>query len=576
MNNNYRIQLIKIFLIFFLSDVICISNESSSTHEEENRGNAPHSLIKTEKIDPPLPLPDMEEIVPRLPLPIMEEIEPHLPQPIMEEIDPPLPLPNIEESHLYSFIEKYLVKQEDISESKPKKILRIGGLVVGVVFGSLAGVPYFTTAQNSAGSNIGARWVIGIINTVSISGTGAWSYSTLLKGLNPRSAEEKVLVKKSKLLIPLHITSHVLGLVSSVPNSYIIYLYNTQKWFVGITYLYDYSLGTNGYLGLFKKVIAHKCKITGCCCPKKKPEDLEAAPPTHNTQKLLIRHLSRKTIPALLTMPIDERDQLITSIYHKDNLKVENYLESLLNLPYHPPIETPDTWKRGYPKVAVISGLSLSAVFNLFHNGFCSYKTWQMIYNNPYFVIPMTVVSTVPLFLLEINATIVVGSSLYDSAFYIISRKPLPPSLLHTLYPKTSRVLPFVCIPVAAVTAYVGRYLVSNILQEILPNVAPRLTLVIGGFLGPFFFSAYTNYSLVQDLLLKYARSFGDITKKKFVRLIQELEELSKMIGLTQKEEIKKFTDHPNIQNSIFILNIDNGHPIQAPKLRKRIQCGIM
>ncbi|MBX9787097.1 MAG: hypothetical protein K2Y08_07150 [Alphaproteobacteria bacterium] len=553
-----------------------MSSDSPNLPEEDNRINAPHSLVKTEKIDPPLPLPDREEIAPRVPLPTMEEVEPHLPPPIMEEIDLPLPLHGIEESHLYSFIEKYLVKQEDISESKPKKILRIGAQVLGGVFGSLAGIPYFTTAQNSAGGNIGGGWVIGIINTVSISGTGAWSYFTLLKGLNPQSKEEKALIKKSKLLIPLHITSHVLGVVSSVPNSYIIYLYNTQKWFVGITGLYDYSLGTNGYLSLFKKVIAHKCKTRCCCCRKTKPDDLEVAPPTLNTQKFLTRHLLDKTIPALLTLSIDERDQFITSLYHNDNLKVENYLESLLNLPYHLPIATPATWKKGYPKIVFISGLSLSAVFNLFHNGFCSYKTWQMIYNSPYFVIPMTIVSTVPLFLLEINATIVVGSSLYDSAFYIISRKPMPPSLLHTLYPKTSRVLPFACIPLAAVTAYVGRYLVSNILLEILPNDAPRLALVIGGFLGPFFFSAYTNYSLVQDLLLKYARSFGDITKKKFVRLIQELEELSKMIGLTKKEEIKKFTDHPNIQNSIFILNIENGHPIQAPKLRKRIQCGIM
>jgi hypothetical protein len=513
-----------------------------------------------------------------LPLPDMVEIEPHLLLPDMEEMDPPA-LPDIEESHLYSFIEKYLVKQEDISESKPRKVLRIGGLVFGVVFGSMAGIPYFTTAQNSAGSNEGARWVIGILNTVSISGTGAWSYFTLLKGLNPQSAEEKVLVKKSKLLIPLHITSHVLGLVSSVPNTYIIYLYNTQKWFAGITFFYDYSLGTNGYLVVLKKVVAQKSKTRCCCCcccRKKKPEDLEVSLPVHNTQKFLTHHISHTTIPALLAMPIDERDQFITSLYHKDNLRVENYLESLLYLSDQPPLQTPDTWRKGHPKIVFISVLGLSAVVNLFHNGFCSYKTWKEIYNNPYFVIPMTIVSTVPIFLLEINATVVVGTSLYDSAFYLFSRTRLPPTLLHTLFPTTSIVMPFACIPLAAVSAYVGRYLVSKILVEILPDVAPRLTLVIGGFLGPFFFSAYTIYSLAQDLLLKYARSFGDITRKKFVRLVQDLEELSKVIDLAQKEEMEKFIAHPNIQNSIFILNIENGHPLQAPKLPKRIQCGIM
>lgn len=61
----------------------------------------------------------------------------------------------------------------------------------------------------------------------------------------------------------------------------------------------------------------------------------------------------------------------------------------------------------------------------------------------------------------------------------------------------------------------------------------------------------------MQDLLLKYARSFGDTTKKKFVSLIQDVEKLSKIINFTQKEEIKKFIDHPNIQNSISIFNRD-------------------
>ncbi|HQS84610.1 MAG TPA: hypothetical protein PLY23_06890 [Alphaproteobacteria bacterium] len=535
MNKNSRIQIIKICLIFCLFSIISISNVSALQEEDE---------------------PTLRSLV-TAPPPLLDDEQFTLPQPLVTV--PPLLLLDItdaeEESYLYSFIEKYLVRKDNIPESKSKKVLRFSAQSFGVLIGSLAGVPYFLTAQNSANGNEALSWVIAITNTISMSGTGAWSYSKLLKDLDPQSAEERVLLQKNKLPGPLHVASHILGVISSIPNTYIIYLYNTQKWFAGITFFLDYSLQTNGYLELFRKMKAHKSKIKGFFCRKMQSEDLERDPSFHNTRKLLIRHLSHKTIPALLTMPSDERDRLVTLIYHGDNFTVENYLESLLNLTFSTPLKTPDTWKDGYPRAAFISFLSISAIFNLVHNGFCSYKTWQAIYDDSYFVMPMTIVSTLPIFILEIKATIAVGYFLYNYIFYLISREPQPPSLLHVLYPKTSKALPFVCMPLGGVSAYVSRFLVSSILEEIIPQITPRLTLVVGGFLGPFLFSAYTNYSFIQDVLLKYARYFGETTKRNFVRLIQDIEKLIEIVSLTQEEQIEKFKNHPNVQNSISILN---------------------
>jgi len=459
-----------------------------------------------------------------------------------------------EESHLYSFIHKYLVQQESIPESKLKKILRSGAQGICVVLGSSAGVPYFQIARQAGGGNGILAWGMGITNTIATSGTGAWAYFNLLEGFDPQSDEEKILLQKSKLPLPGHLASHTLGLVVAVPTAYMASLYNTHKWLAGISYGLDYSLKTNGYLNFFKSLTAQESKVKSCIGGSQ--ENLELESYLQNIQQLLIHHLSRKTISALLTMSNEERDNFITSIYQEENLTVENYLKSMLSLnSSNPPSrETPDTWKKGYPKIAFVSGLSLSAVINIFHNGYCAYKGWEFLYENPNFDIPMAVITTIPIFILELQATIQTGRSLYDAAFYRISGDPQP-SLLHSLYPKFSRVLPYLCIPLAGVTAYVGRFMVVDIIQEVLPQQEYSLFFAVGGFMGPFLFSAYTNYSLIEDLLLKYTRSFGENSKKKLALLIQGIEKLTKIISLTPKEEIKEFIEHPNIQSSMPMLN---------------------
>ena len=247
-------------------------------------------------------------------------------------------------------------------------------------------------------------------------------------------------------------------------------------------------------------------------------------PSLSKTQQLLVHHLSQKVIPALLTMSDEERDQFIELVYREDNLKVKKYLETIFKICSSGSLEeeTPDTWKKGYPKLALISGLSLSAVLNIFHNSICGYKAWEMVYDHPAFTIPMAALSTIPIFILELQATIGTGRLLYNAAFYRLTGKPQP-SLFNTLYPTFSRVLPLACIPLAAITAYVGRYMVMDILQEVLPREGPRLFFAIGGFMGPFLFAAYANHTLIQDLLLSYMRSFGETSQKKLADLTQNI-----------------------------------------------------
>lgn len=459
------------------------------------------------------------------------------------------------EGHLYSYIQKYNVQQEDILESKYKKVARIGGQGFAIMLGSLAGIPYFEVARKAGGDNAVLSWGVGITNTVATSGTGAWSYFNLLKGLDPQSEEEKTLLQDSSLPIPGHLAAHALGFVVAVPTAYMTSLFNTHKWLAGISYLLDYSLKTNGYLNFFKKMSTEKSKIKNCLgIGDQDAPDVDIS--LSKTQQLLIHHLSQKVIPALLTMSDEERDQFIESVYQEHNLKADKYLESLFKISSSNFIkeETPDTWKNGYPKLALLSGLSLSAVLNIFHNGICGYKAWQMVYDHPAFTLPMAALSTIPIFILEMQATIETGRLLYDAAFYRLTGKPQP-SLFNTLYPTFSRILPFTCIPLAAVTAYVGRFMVMDILQDVLPQEGARLFFAIGGFTGPFLFAAYANYTLIHDILMSYTRSFGEIGQKKLALFVQNIEHLSKIMSLTKKEEIRSFIEHPEIQNYINMLS---------------------
>lgn len=469
------------------------------------------------------------------------------------------PLVALEENdsggHLYSYIQKYHVQQEDIPESTPKKVVRFGGQGVAIVLGGLAGIPYFEVARKAGGDNAVLSWGVGITNTVATSGTGAWSYFNLLKGLDPQSEEEKILLQDSSLPVTGHLAAHGLGLVVAVPTAYMASLFNTHKWLAGISYLLDYSLKTSGYLNFFKKVNTEKGKIKSCLgIENQEVPDMNSS--LSKTQQLLVHHLSQKVIPALLTMSDEERDQFIELIYQEDNLKAGKYLESLFKTSSSNSSEeeTPDTWKKGYPKLALISGLSFSAVLNIFHNGICGYKAWEMVYDHPAFAIPMAALSTIPIFILEMQATVETGRLLYDAAFYRLTGKPQP-SLFNTLYPTFSRVLPLACIPLAAVTAYVGRYMVMDILQEVLPQEGPRLFFAIGGFMGPFLFAAYANHTLIHDLLISYTCSFGQIGHKKLTYLTQNIEKLTKIMSLTKKEQIQSFIEHPDIQNCITMLN---------------------
>ncbi len=487
-----------------------------------------------------------------------------------------------EEDLLYSFIQKYLIHQERIPESQLRNILRLSAKGSGGIFGSLAGIPYFEPGRQAGGKNEIVAWITGSTTAIAISGTGVWSYLNLLKGLDPHSPEEKDLMQKNKLLLPIHASSHVLGLAAAVPTAYIAARFNTYKWLAVISYGLEYSLKTNGFLTFFTSVFSQKNKIKKPLSEEELPllakNQAEINPSLLEMSSLLIKHLSKKTIPSLIAMENEERNELISLLHQEGNLTVENYLSALLNLPSASSSfqETPETWKGGLPRTAFVGTLSISALMNVVHNFHCAYAAWKILYDQPAFIIPMATLSIAPTFVLELQATIKTGHALYDSAFYSMTGVSSP-SLAQSLYPKLMKTLPIACLTIAGVTAYVGRSMVLDILHDIFPHEY-SLLFSVGGVLGPFLFTSYVNYSLVEDLVLSYTRSYGEEHKKKLALLVQDIEKLTHVISLAKPEKMEKFLANPNIQATLSLLNKEEATKKTPARKTSRnpFRCGIM
>lgn len=438
-----------------------------------------------------------------------------------------------EKGNICSFIEKYHIHQENIPESQQNKIFRSIGQGVATILGSLAGIPYFEVAQAAGGKNEVFRWSLGITNMIATSGTGAWSFFNLLKGLNPQSDEERKILEETSLSMPSYISAHVLGLVVAVPTGYMAAIYNTHEWLAGISYLLDYSLKSSGYLDFFKRISERNKHKVGSAIEIGEYED----PAFEEKRQRLIFQLSRQVTPSILVMSDENRNELFKQT-HQNTKNAKEYLGLLLNIS-----SSQEDYNEIWGREAFINVLSLSAILNLFHNGVCSYNAWQKIYDDLLFVIPMAILSTIPIFVLEIQATRKIGSLLYNN----ISNQLLgnyQPSLLEALYPKCSKIIPFACIPLAAVTSYIGRFMVMDILKSVLPQEKLRLFFVIGGFMGPFLFTVYSNYSIANDMLIKYQRSFGDTSKKNLICFIEEIERIDKLLHFAKKEEIRTFIEN--------------------------------
>ncbi|RZK68694.1 MAG: hypothetical protein EOO85_23795, partial [Pedobacter sp.] len=160
-----------------------------------------------------------------------------------------------QELELYDFINRRIInKQIDPQEIK-KHIAHNILKCAAILLGSAVGIPNFDIGFNNAGKNQAVKWISGSLVAGTFSITSLWSLLLLTQQFKVRSIEEKNILQTSSKSIPVHIISHVVGLLGGIPGAFVAYKYNKYKWLASISFVADYALATNGSFELIDQII---------------------------------------------------------------------------------------------------------------------------------------------------------------------------------------------------------------------------------------------------------------------------------------------------------------------------------
>ena len=143
-------------------------------------------------------------------------------------------------------------------------------LSLAALFGVTAGVPFFEpacAASRFITDTPALCYTFGVSFIVSYGGVVTWAGLRLADRIRSYSPSEKELTEK---FMPKnngflsHIASNIFGAVACVPGVYLVYKYNTVKWFVFPTIVVDYILKTEGSYILLNALINEKINIKFC------------------------------------------------------------------------------------------------------------------------------------------------------------------------------------------------------------------------------------------------------------------------------------------------------------------------
>lgn len=214
-------------------------------------------------------------------------------------------------------------------------------------------------------------------------------------------------------------TSVVLGCLSSAPEVYTAYKYNSAKWLAIVSLVYEAiprTLGFHMFLQSFS--LSFNCSRDRQMVEARKYHDFIRAK--------FIDYIKEKSIENLLNLLSEQ---------HEVNDKV-CILKSELGLDFDDMGAQSDYFFGGIPKKAV---QIISLVFPLggtIINSVLTYKGYKLLVDNPFFTIPMTCLSIIPIAILNGNATYLVFGGFFDKIFAICN-STLPSDYLNTFFPKT-------------------------------------------------------------------------------------------------------------------------------------------
>jgi hypothetical protein len=445
-----------------------------------------------------------------------------------------------ERGEVNTYIKKYIIEKEEISESSQKKILRYlakGGITL---FAASSGIPYFDIGYQAGGNNVVIKYMSATLGSIVTSSGGLYFSLALTDHFQPVSDEERVIIKKNKLPLKLQIPAHIIGLLGSVPTGYATYKFNTIKWFFVMGAAFDYTLITTGFLDLFKAVNLGISKTK-----RLSPEQIEENQYMEELNKNFIDPLENKFLKKFLTLPIDQQSIIYSDMYEGEDIlhrTPEKYLTKIMQIgatenselinPY-------DTRCARYSKNIFVGGLALLPLLNTINNGYLGYKGWMLLTDNTPFSASIASFTALCLFALETRMINESANDLADKFFYKI-KGIANPDLLGTIAPKYKTLAILGSIGLGAIAGNLNRFVVANTLTDLFPDELAYACSAIG-------FSVYTiiasnvNYQLLQDLYINCTKYCGSVATKKVITIFEDIQKLKNIIVSSTYGKIKQF-----------------------------------
>lgn len=429
-------------------------------------------------------------------------------------------------SPLSSYFSKTICQAEASSQQRCTKALQVVKVVAGIV-GSSTGISFISSSLK-AGRAIGVHqlgWVIAGAEVIAYGGKVSWVMTEAVDKFKPKSEEEKIIFKQTTCKsCSKHLACNLLGVVASIPLTYLSYKYNDFKPLALLTFLGSYSTRTLGYHKLLDQVssLLFKPALT---------EDLRIFK-TQVVNKVKVTQLR------FLKMSDAERDIAFQELSQRSTLKeVYEFL-----FPEEPDTDrtvvSPDSWGRGIPRKFTLAISSIVPVGNALVNIVASYKGATMLYDNNVFAGGVIVLSVLPNFALDLYVASTVAGNLFDSV-YNTCRKRETPNFMTALYPKAKYIIPALAFTTTLLSLGNDAFMGSDTLKDSFFSQAmwPLTGLLVASNIQ---FKTYA----ITDLLYNVCTSFTAICRKpkrKIINFIKHLNVFSYFVANSDKEAMSSF-----------------------------------
>lgn len=166
------------------------------------------------------------------------------------------------ENELAEYISRYIYKLDEVPESIKHKYFRYFVTGSTVLIGALAGIPWIET-----GLKLGEEVQVWLGYTaagsvvIAYGTTSIWAFLELTDFLKPQPEEILKLINHKSYCLKIydHFSSHILGILATLPTIYISYKFNSNLFNVALATLISYCFNTVGLYQL-KKIISASWK----------------------------------------------------------------------------------------------------------------------------------------------------------------------------------------------------------------------------------------------------------------------------------------------------------------------------